>query len=188
MTWDTIQLIFWTITYLLAIIYAVKYKKHIIPWPAMFLNVSWETAALLKYKSILHVPWFLLDVVLVILFLFLRCERRSNRFICVWIACAVLNTAVFLKLFEHNNYMLWTSFLMDLFMATLFLGMHFKKPQIINMLCLFIGLTRVCGDYAAWRYYRSDNLVWVVGGAVQAVNLLYLILISVHILKERRGS
>lgn len=188
MTWDTIQLIFWTITYLLAIIYAVKYKQHIIPWPAMFLNVSWETAALLKYKSILHVPWFLLDVVLVILFLFLRCERRSNRFICVWIACAVLNTAVFLKLFGHNNYMLWTSFLMDLFMATLFLGMHFKKPQIINMLCLFIGLTRVCGDYAAWRYYRSDNLVWVVGGAVQAVNLLYLILISVHILKERRGS
>ena len=78
MTWDTIQIIFWTITYLLAIIYAIKYKHHIIPWPAMFLNMSWETAALLKYRSILHIPWFLLDMALVILFLFSHHERRST--------------------------------------------------------------------------------------------------------------
>ena len=187
MTWDTIQIIFWTITYLLAIIYAIKYKHHIIPWPAMFLNMSWETAALLKYRSILHIPWFLLDMALVILFLFSHHERRSNRFRLIWIFCTVLTIAVFLKLFGYNNYMLWTSFLMDLLMAILFCCMHFKKSQMINKLCFFMGLTRVCGDYAAWRYYRNDNLVWLVGWAVQVVNFLYLILISVHILKERRG-
>ena len=41
--------IFWSLTYIILIIYSKKYRHHAIPLTAMCLNFAWETVALFRF-------------------------------------------------------------------------------------------------------------------------------------------
>ena len=66
---DVLQAIFWSITYVLLIVYSIKNKKHGISLVSIVLNISWETIALLydivnQFSSWIHIFWFSLDLVI----------------------------------------------------------------------------------------------------------------------------
>lgn len=67
---DTLQVVFWSLTYITIIACGVKHPeehKPMMPYIAGGLNLSWELNALLLYHHYAHIIWSGLDVVIFVL-------------------------------------------------------------------------------------------------------------------------
>ena len=72
-SFDFLQVLFWSITYVLVIIFNFRYKIAGLPIIAMTTNFAWETIALTHYGRAAHIVWFTLDFLIVITY-FLFCK------------------------------------------------------------------------------------------------------------------
>lgn len=183
---DHFQAIFWSLTYILLIIHSLHYKDHGIPLSAIVLNFAWETVALqnsiqsnhFSDSLLIHIAWFFLDLIMVILFLSYETkisENKSRKII--FLFAYIISTICFVFLF-NRRYMLLSSFLIDLFMAIAFLlYLLFKYPNR-NLLIYLVGFSKLLGDLCAWYYYRNNPFIHEIGTGVLICNLLYIMILA----------
>lgn len=169
---DDVQVIFWSITYILIIIAGFKsreIKRVSMPYAAGIVNLSWEFNALIQSHGMWgHVIWFGLDCIISFWAVcFLKGKRRM-----VYIILPMLNIPLFGYFFSLPRGMLSSSFLIDLLMAICFL-IDFKKlsPYFKRS----VAVTKFIGDTCAGIYYAQESrLVAICAVLVFVCNVVYL--------------
>lgn len=171
---DTIQIIFWGITYLLIIFYSIKNKlrrKVAIPLLPPVLNISWEVNALIVSLGFWgHIVWLILDI-----FVFLCCvmtlKNRKSRIL--YSATLVFGFVMFFPLFYVNFGMLLSSFAIDIIMAICF---WVERRKLLSDGRIIIAITKLIGDLSAMIYYAPrSEIVLIIGILVFILNVMYLI-------------
>lgn len=182
---DILQASFWSITYVLLVIYAIKYKMHGIPLTAICLNYGWETVALIrsiingaKVALVIHIAWFVLDSIIVALFLFHETRlchalKQKLMFLTTWLLLIIVLFPVF-----ENGGMLLSCFMIDLIMSVAFLFFAFGKELVFSPLSISIGITKFVGDICAWFQYRYNPIVEIIGIIVMICNSAYILILS----------
>lgn len=88
---DTLQVAFWSLTYITIIVCGVKHPeehKPMMPYIAGGLNLAWELNALLLYHHYAHIIWSGLDVVIFVLNCRnLKLSGNRRQYICIYIVC-----------------------------------------------------------------------------------------------------
>ena len=112
---DLLQALFWSATYVLIIIFNIKYRSLGIPPIAMATNFAWETTALIRYGSVIHIAWFSLDLIIIITY-FMLCKPVYLRHKFYLPILYVVELTVFYVVFEAGG-MLLSSFIIDCTMA-----------------------------------------------------------------------
>jgi len=185
MTSDHLQAICWSVTYILLIIYSVKHKMHAIPLTAICLNFAWETTALMgsiingNFSVILliHVVWFSLDLVMVLLYMFYESGSRENREEKKHFWRAYILSTVCLTVLFRCGYMLLSCFVIDLIMAVSFVVFLIRRQCPRSWLLYLIGCTKLLGDLFAWQYYGSKELIYLIGICVLGCNIIYMMIL-----------
>lgn len=176
---DYLQIVFWSITYLLIIYNGFRYKDDNpqMPFIVGALNFAWETNALsVSHGFWGHIVWLLLDT-------FILCQnirRLKPRMRYVYISCVALSIAVLFVVFRSQEIdgMGISAFLIDLIIAVEYVVAS-KKISCHGKVS--IAVTRFLGDAFAWIYYAKLSVfVRVVGICVFLLNLLYLCICMEH--------
>lgn len=173
---DTLQIIFWSITYILIILSGVQNvhdRKAAIPGLAVIQNLAWETTALIYSHGFWgHILWFLLDLIIFFLALYFVFPRKS-RFV-LYILGTILLCISFYDVFSRQNGMLYSSFIIDLLMAIYYL---IERKALSPKLKVPIAFTKLAGDiFAGFHYAPQSKFVAILAGAVFLCNLYYLYL------------
>lgn len=172
MSYDLLQASCWTVVYIVAIIYSIKYRTHIIPAINILLNFGWEVTALLYWRRLIYLGWIIPDLIILVLFLM---EERYDKKRNIRIVLESLGIIiVYFVIFQNKNGTLYSSFAIDLVMAILFCIKIVREN--VNIYNIGIGILKLIGDWAAWRYYRYDQVVDNIGIIVLIFNLIYVIL------------
>lgn len=184
---DILAGVFWSVTYLLAIVYAAKYKTHAIPIFCICSNFGWETVALIQSlffvtvfspAVLVHIAWFSLDAVIIVMFLFHESKWHEKIGIKIGVIFYYIVTLIVFAVLFKTNGMLLSSFVIDLIMAVAFLFFAYRKDMIFSPLSITIGITKFIGDLCAWIYYKYDPVVNVIGIIVLICNLAYIFILS----------
>ena len=170
---DHMQIIFWSITYLLIVGYGIKYRHErslMMPLFCGSLNIAWELNAIISSKGFYgHFLWLSLDIIIFVINLFII-ERRINRAL-----YGAMTLALFISLwfvFSIPNGMLVSVFLIDLIMAIEYV-LTVKRISVRGKIP--IATFRLLGDFFAWLCYWEYSLfVAIVGAIVMLLNLFYL--------------
>lgn len=179
---DYLQAILWSLTYVFLIIYAVKFKQHGIPLLAILLNFAWETVALtysirsmqISGPLIIHIAWFSLDFTIVALYFYEKNSSKKQKL--MFLLGYAVSTAFLVFLFKYG-YMLLSCFCIDLIMAIAFLVFVLFNRVCKHWLSYLIAVTKLLGDTFAWLFYKSEEVVNIIGILVLACNITYLIIL-----------
>ena len=184
---DLLQALFWSATYVLIIIFNIKYRSLGIPPIAMATNFAWETTALIRYGSVIHIAWFSLDLIIIITY-FMLCKPVYLRHKFYLPILYVVELTVFYVVFEAGG-MLLSSFIIDCTMAIEYLiyiyiyiyiytaveRLPTQAPRLLIALCS----TKLIGDLFAWIYYQEfSKAVFVIGILVFFLNSSCLWLVT----------
>ena len=174
---DVITGILWSITYLLIVIYAFKYrneKKIMMPLIPGSICIAWELNALIVSQGFwVHVLWLLLDI-FIFVFNILNISKPRNRIL--YIFMTLFWIALFAITFRINviDIMFISSFLLDLGIA---IGYVVRARTISSHGKIPIAITKLLGDFCAWMCYsRYSGLIVGIGAAVFLFNLYYIAL------------
>ena len=182
---DLFQAFFWSLTYVLLIVYANKFNTHGIPLISICLNFAWESVALFQsivtknfsVGFVIHTAWFLLDFLIVTLFLlFEQSNEKRNISKIIFSICYACAIVTFYILFK-NGYMLLLCFTIDLIMAIDFLAFILKNKVKKHKLSYAIAIFKLLGDFCAWLYYKDSFLINPIGITVLICNILYLLIL-----------
>ena len=192
-TFDTLQVIAWSITYFLIIIYNVKYRKLGIPPIALASNFAWETIAIYwdysidHFVNIFHIVWFILDLAIVITYIG-RCEPAYLRKKYYWFGILLIDLIIFYHIFQLSFGMLISSFIIDTTMAIEYFIFCKAKKIIPNILSISFCITKLLGDLFALVYYAHLSIIVLVLGIVVLIAnsacLQYLIIIQYKCKKQ----
>lgn len=184
---DYLQIIFWSITYLLVIIAGIKgwgSKRISIPYLAVTLNLSWEICAIVVSGGYWgHIAWLGLDCIILFLgFSFLEKKSQKVRFLMKIVVFTIVLSAFFIPV----NGMLLSSFAIDLIMAISF---FINRKGLSPILKIPIAVTKLLGDVFAWIYYGPNNaIIMVIGIIVFMFNVYYLFYCIDEKLRNSRKS
>lgn len=170
---DTLQIAFWSLTYITIIVCGVKHPeehKPMMPYIAGGLNLAWELNALLLYHHYAHIIWSGLNVVIFVLNCRnLKLSGNRRRY---YILYVVAMAATIYGTFRLPAGMLLSSYVIDLVIAVEYvvrirhISAHGKLP---------IAIFKLLGDLFAWLYYCKQSIfVGIIGTAVLLLNLFYL--------------
>ena len=176
---DIAQVLLWSAAYV-CIILAMLGKKEMplaIPVIVAVSNLSWELAAVIVSGMWAHWLWLGLDVVILTACLWRTPKWRSRA---MALGAAAVLVACYQWLFTVENGMLYSSFVIDLFMAVCFLV--FRK-KLSTKLALPIAVLKLLGDICAGIYYGMDDMLI----AVIAVAVLLCNVMDLFICVERRN-
>lgn len=172
---DLLQALFWSATYVLIIIFNIKYRSLGIPPIAMATNFAWETTALIRYGSVIHIAWFSLDLIIIITY-FMLCKPVYLRHKFYLPILYVVELTVFYVVFEAGG-MLLSSFVIDCTMAIEYLIYIYiytadeRQPTQAPLLLIALCSTKLIGDLFAWIYYQEfSKTVFVIGILVFSLN------------------
>lgn len=180
---DTIQVVLWSIVYLLIIINGIKYfdeRKIMMPLLPGSLCLAWEMNALIWNEGMwTHILWLALDVFVFILNV---CNLR-NVVKKVLYCCATACFSIVLMLAFHTSEgMLISSFIINLFIA---IGYIVRAKEISSHGKIGIALFKWIGTCAAWIYYLPySELVLIIGVGIFLIDLYYLS----YCITERQSS
>ena len=88
------------------------------------------------------------------------------------IVCCILTVSL---IFKFDNGMLYSAFIIDFIMATLFVMLVRQEEYIPDFLGMFVAVTKLIGDCFAWLCYKDISvLVNLLGVFVLALNIIYL--------------
>lgn len=170
---DTIQIILWSITYMLIIAAGFlgwSKKKISMPYIPGVLNFSWECAALINSKGFYgHIIWLALDCLIIYIgFHFLDQTKQKI----IYIISIVVLIWVQLMVFQLAQGMLISVFIIDLIMAICFC---IDLRQISTKFKITIAITKLLGDMFAGLYYASEGIfVTITAILVFLINIFYL--------------
>lgn len=172
---DAVQIIFWSMAYLLIIIAGVlgcREKTASMPYTAGVMIFSWEICAMIISRGFWgHLLWLLLDVGIVLINL--RCIRLWKNKI-LYAASILACTGLIKVIFSLPDGMLYSSFIIDFIMAVYFLV---DRKRLSGRLKIPIAFIKMLGDTCAGLYYGPDSeLVGVVSILVFFINSAYLYL------------
>lgn len=182
MVFDYLQIIFWSITYLLIIIYGIKFKKLMMPILALILNFSWEIVAfindivrfeLISFAFIGHLIWLSLDLIMFIIYINIYIKNKKRGFIPIIITLAILtNVFVLLYAFSLNDGMLLSVFIIDLIMAALYVLFFIFNTYKSSLLLDAIIFSKLLGDLFARVEYKDDHIaVLIIGIVILILNI-----------------
>lgn len=172
---DTLQIIFWSITYVLIIIAGIQsrnIRKVSMPYGAAIQNFTWEICALIISHGFWgHIVWLSLDIAIIILgFLFASSKRHRI----VYATLIPVGILIFGAVFSLENGMLYSSFAIDLLMAIYYLV---DRKQLSPKLKIPIAVTKLIGDTCAGLYYAPmAAFVAIIAVFVFLCNIVYLYL------------
>lgn len=172
---DTLQIIFWSVTYVLIIIagsQSRKIRKNSMPYIAGVLIFAWEICALYNSKGFWgHIMWFSLDLAIVY-FSFKYIKTKKSKII--YTLSIFISTILLMYIFTLSYGMLFSSFIIDFIMAVCFLA---DRERLSPKLKVPIAVTKLLGDTFAGLYYAPESvLVAILSGVVFLCNILYLYL------------
>lgn len=174
---DLLQALFWSATYVLIIIFNIKYRSLGIPPIALATNFAWETTALIRYGSAIHIAWFSLDLIIIITY-FMLCKPVYLRHKLYLPILYVVEMAAFYAIFGAGG-MLLSSFVIDCTMAIEYLIYIYiyiytadeRQPTQAPLLLIALCSTKLIGDLFAWIYYQEfSKTVFVIGILVFSLN------------------
>jgi len=172
---DTLQIVFWSITYVLIIIAGSQSKilrKVSMPYIAGILNFSWEIRALYNSNGFWgHIMWLTLDLAIVY-FSFKYIPTNKGQYI--YTLSIIISTFLLLYIFTLSNGMLFSVFIIDFIMAICFLV---DRKKLSPKLKVPIAVTKLIGDTFAGLYYAPQS-IFIAGlaGLVLFCNMAYLYL------------
>ncbi len=171
---DNSSVVFWTIAYLLIIIYSIKFRSEyaqMIPMFAAMLSLGWEINAVIITRGFYgHILWMALD--LIILLINIRILRKQRKKAWLYVALTILTLLVESIIFRLPNGMLISSFVIDCIIA---LEFAIAAKKITTRGRIYIAIARLIGDASAWIGYCEDStIVAFIGAAVLALNVYYL--------------
>lgn len=114
---DTLQVVFWSLTYITIIVCGVKHPeehKPMMPYIAGGLNLAWELNALLLYHHYGHIIWSGLDIMIFVLNLRNLKRHGKHR---QYILYVIVAAATIYGVFKLPSGMLISSYTLDLIMA-----------------------------------------------------------------------
>ena len=134
-------------------------------------NLAWEVGAVVLSGLWVHWVWAALDVV-ILTFALYNTPKWSSRIVAVAALAALIG--LYLWLFTVDMGMLYSSFVIDLYMAVCFLA--FRK-RLSAKLAIPIALAKLLGDLCAGIYYgKSNALIAVIASAVLLCTIMDLFL------------
>ena len=172
---DTLQILLWSITYILIIIASFKnfaQRTISIPIVACILNFSWELVALINSEGFwAHIVWAGLDVL--IIYFALRSFGKARDKI-IFLLSLVLLIVILFVVFSYSKGMLISVFVIDIIMAFVYV-VDFKK--MTPTLKIPIAIAKLFGDLFAGIYYGMDRpLIAAIAIGVLVLNFIYLLL------------
>lgn len=180
---DTLQIIFWSITYVLIIIAGFlsrNVRKISMPYIAGVLNFAWEVCALYNSQGFWgHVLWLSLDLIIVFWgFAYIKSSVCKAGYGVSLLIC----TLILLYVFTFPKGMLFSVFIIDLIMAITYLA---YRKKLSPKLKVPIAIMKLLGDACAGLYYApQSNLVGIIACIVFMCNVCYLYLC----VEETRGQ
>ena len=180
---DLLQVVFWSITYILIIVFSIIKHSYFMPIIAGFLNFSWEINALYfdlingsyNFVTIFHFIWVSLDFLIMVIIFFYYIDKNKKMlltFVSIPVLVIVINF-----IFTVKNGQLHSCFIIDIIMAICYLVFSIKSHNNIIELTV-IGITKLIGDFFAFIMYRQDTLVNIIGIIVFVINAIYLIILN----------
>ncbi len=190
---DNLSFFFWTIAYLLVVVFGVKYAGEYgvrMPPSVGAICFAWELVAVFYGEGILwgHVMWLVLDIAIILINIRNLYHYKKNIYIYIlytmfWVLFMWLMFAA-----SQIQGMLLSSFVLDAAIAIMYL---LRAKRIDHRGKVSIAVAKLCGDFPAWLGYMRDS-VWVaVGGfIILLLNLLYLIycLEEKAMMSQRKGN
>ena len=193
---DIFQAAGWSITYILIILYSFRERIIAIPPIAIASNFAWETIALLqdflRHSNLsnvgmcIHVFWFSLDLLIVMIYL---CKCNSVYFNKWIFTCIYICESLFLFVIFHFTIsgMLLSCFAIDLIMAVEWCFYGMNKELKINLLLTFIAIAKLIGDFLAWLCYRGNHfIVNIIGIFVLIINIGFLFILHIRTEQAKR--
>lgn len=183
---DTLQISFWSLTYIIIIFWGIKYKKEypiLMPLVAGSLNLAWELNALIISHGFWgHILWIVLDIVI----FFLNIRNLKFQIWKILYCIATVTCAISLWfIFRLDMGMRISVFTIDFFMAIEYLV---ASKFISYRGKIVIACTKLIGDLFAWLcYYKSLKFVAIIGLVVFTINIFYLI-IAIFSIKTRQKN
>lgn len=170
---DVIQVVFWSITYVLIVIAGVKsrkIRKVSMPYAALILNFTWEVCALWCSRGYYsHILWASLDIPIV--YFGYRYLKTSDAR-AIYILSLLIGFLSMLYIYPLPNGALFSVFIIDLIMAICFLV---ERKKLSPYLKTPIAVTKLLGDaFAGLCYAPASDLVAVIALLVFACNVCYL--------------
>lgn len=170
---DIAQVVLWTITYVLIVLYGFRYRKQrvlLMPPFSGSLNFAWEINALYKSWTVGRAIWAVLDVAILV-HNFRLLSAKQKAIYAGWIGAAVV--ALFFAFdILGTRALLFSVFIIDVIMSAEYL---ISAKKVVANGKIIIGITRTLGDAAAWLAYAKETIfVGIAGAIVLILNLLYL--------------
>lgn len=172
---DKMQILLWSATYVLIIIgcaLSSDTKKVAMPYAAGVMNFAWEACALQLTKSFWgHYLWLGLDLFIVGFgYLYLRLPKQKGLYL-TSILVLILGLS---WVFEQEQGMLISVFIIDLIMAVAFLV---DRSKLTPKMKIPIAVSKLLGDACAGLFYSRDSIVVCILAILVAIcNTGYLIL------------
>ncbi len=170
---DIFQILAWTATYILIIVHSFGNRGLRMPLLAGAVNLVWETTALIQSPHWGHILWIVFDII-IFFFNINNISRRGCKasYIFSTVIAIVLTNSIAIHFIAFENWMLLSSFLVDLMMATDYL---LSARKIATQGKIAIAVVKLIGDIFAWLAYASQSrYVFVIGLIVLLLNMTYL--------------
>ena len=200
---DAMQAILWSVTYVLIILYNIRYRTLGIPPIAIASNFAWETVALLQdvryapssfniydvllgsLGNLIHTAWFFLDVLIVVTYM-VFCRPVYLKRNWYWAVLYAADLLLLIFAFKHGG-MLLSSFLIDCTMAIEYLLYSFNRKFKANWLAAVICAAKLLGDWCAYLCYRRYSAaVAVLGIVILVLNMGCFGVVLLRLYKENR--
>lgn len=176
-----VMTIFWSLTYVFAILHSIKFKRHAIPAFAISLNFAWELVAAFMSGEYISITWLLLDVAIVVLLIIEFINEKNIKSLFYIVSCAaygILCYYMFTMTFTGGiTGFVFLSFTMDLAMAINYI-VDFKGVKNSNVLLILVAVFKLLGDFFAMVIYREYIIVMIEGIAVLLLNIVYLAMVT----------
>lgn len=197
---DAMQAILWSVTYVLIILYNIRYRTLGIPPIAIASNLAWETVALLQdmrrvptasniydilHGNLIHIAWFFLDVLIVVTYLvFCRPVYLKRKW--YWAVLYAVVSLLLSFIFKDGG-MLLSVFIIDCTMAIEYLLYSFSRKYKVNWLAAVICAAKMLGDWCAYLCYRRYSAaVAILGIVILVLNMGCFGVVLLRLYKENR--
>ena len=191
---DYIEAFFWTITYILIALVGFVNKNDrrlAMPKISLFVNFAWEVASVLVIRGsyldqggIIRLAWLIFDVVILVT-VFLKnkslpdFKEKLLRISVPWIVLTVF----FAIGFENSElFMPISAFIIDAGMEVCF---WMYRRRIDPSLRLYIGISKILGDFLAGMYYGRYHISVVI---LAVVAFIFDVLYIVYAINEKRNN
>ena len=181
---DFYQILFWIVTYILIIVFDIKYKISLIPLTAISFNCSWELVRCINTFSSIPVfigilIWFILDLFILVLHFcyggIILQKTNKLRFYLISVGFLILFLICnFVFNYYYVGYILYSSFTANSFMSLLFLYIIFKTKEKYAKPQFYISIFRFVGTFCATITYGilSNNItIFIIGMVIGLVDI-----------------